>query len=310
MKCLIVDQMHEKTDQFFNEIGLEVEYQPDITRSEILDCIGGYEGMVIRSKTPVDKELIEKATKLRFIARAGAGVDNLDVELLEEKNIAIINAPEGNRNALAEQSVGMLLSLLHHIVKADKEVRKGAWHREANRGVELAGKTVGLLGYGYMGQAFAKKLSVFGCNVLAYDKYKVNCTDKYCRQTTLQEVFDESDIFSIHVPLTGETKQMVDKEFIDSFKKNIYLLNTSRGEVLSLAACCEALESGKLLGLALDVLENERLNELTDEQRKNFSYLSTSNKTILTPHVAGWSFESYENISRVLAAKIKAFLTQ
>jgi len=309
MKCLIVDKMHGRTSSMLQQIGLEVDYEPNIGRPEIINRLPAYDGLIIRSKTSVDKELIDAAERLKFVGRAGAGVDNLDVELLEHKNIAIINAPEGNRNALAEQTVGMLMALLHNIVKGNNEVKQQIWDREGNRGVELSNKTVGLLGYGYMGAAFASKLKPFGCKVIAYDKYKSGYGDEYCQEATLDEVFEESDIFSIHVPLTEETRFMVDEDFINRFKKNIYLINTARGEVLSMRACCHALKAGKLKGAALDVLENEKLSTLDEEQKACFTYLCKSNNTILTPHVAGWSFESYEQISQVLTDKIKKFLT-
>lgn len=309
MKCLIVDFMHEKTIEFFDEVGLDSTYKPKANRQEILNVIGEFDGLVIRSKTKVDKELIAAGSNLKFVGRAGAGIDNLDVETLQSKGIEVINAPEGNRNALAEHCLGLLLSLLHNIVSSDKEVRQYIWDREGNRGVELAGKTVGLLGYGYMGQAFAQKLQPFGCNVIAYDKYKNNYGDGFCKEATLETVFKDSDIFSIHVPLTGETKQMVNHAFIDSFAKDIYLINTARGEVLDLADSCKALSSGKIRGLALDVLENEKLDTLNERQKESFKFLKESNRTILTPHVAGWSHESYENISKVLAHKIGVFIS-
>lgn len=310
MKCLIVDQMHENISVLLKEAGVEVDYRPEISRDEILYSIGHYDGLIIRSKTNVDNELIEAADNLKFVGRAGAGVDNLNVERLEAKGINIFNAPEGNRNALGEHTIGLLLALLHKIVKADREVRNKHWLREENRGIELSGKTVGLLGYGNMGQAFAQKLSSFQCEVLAYDKYKDNYGDDHCTQASLEEVFDKSDIFSIHVPLTSETRHMVDVNFIRSFRKDIYLINTARGEILSLKSCCESLKSGKIRGLALDVLENEKLETLSPEQQKCFDQLASSDRVILTPHVAGWSYESYQQISEVLASKIIQFITE
>lgn len=310
MRCLIVDQMHESTTQLLEKVGLEVDYRPEISRTEILSIIEPYEGLIIRSKTKVDTELIEAASSLRFVGRAGAGVDNLNVEKLEEKGIKILNAPEGNRNALGEHTIGLLLALLHKIVKADREVRKKQWLREDNRGVELSGKTVGLLGYGNMGQAFAQKLSSFQCEVLAYDKYKDNYTNDHCEQASLDELFERCDIFSIHVPLTAETRDMVDLNFIKSFKKDIYLINTARGEILNFKSCCQGLNSGKIRGLALDVLENEKLEKLTAEEQDCFSELAASDRVILTPHVAGWSYESYRQISEVLASKIGQFIAE
>lgn len=310
MRCLIVDQMHEKTKDLLEEVGLQVDYRPDITREEIISEIGDYEGLIIRSKTKVDSSLIEAAKQLKFVGRAGAGVDNLDVDRLEQKEIEIFNAPEGNRNALAEHTMGLLLALMHKIVKADKEVRNKKWLREDNRGTELSGKTVGLLGYGNMGQAFAQKLSAFECDVLAYDKYKKSYTNDNCKAAGLEELFERCDVFSIHIPLTSETRNMIDEKFIQSFKKDIYLLNTARGEILSFSACCDGLKSGKIKGLALDVLENEKIDQLSPAQLQCFEELADSDKVILTPHVAGWSYESYENISIVLAEKIGKYLSE
>ncbi|MDX1629848.1 MAG: NAD(P)-dependent oxidoreductase [Fulvivirga sp.] len=308
MKCLIIDHMHPAVVELLKAENIEVDYHPDISWDDVKNIIHDYEGLVVRSKLKVDQPIIDSGTKLKFVARAGAGTDNIDTQLLEEKDIKIINAPEGNRNALAEHTMGMLLSLLHNITKSNEEIKKGAWHREANRGTELAGKTVGLLGYGFMGQAFAKKLKAFDCRVIAYDKYKNGFSDEYCKEVSMQTIFDESDIFSIHVPLTEETKNLVNFDFIKSFNKKIYLLNTSRGDVLSMKTCRQVLEHDIVFGIGLDVLENENLNKLSDEQRDLFDYLRDSDRVVITPHVAGWSTESYEQISRVLANKIIDFL--
>lgn len=305
MKCIIADYMHEKTSDLLEAIGLEVNYQPKITTEELKQQLSGYDGLVIRSKAVVDEKLIGNAT-LKFIARAGAGMDNIDEGYLLKKGIAIINAPEGNRNALAEHALGMLLSLLNHINTGNKEIREGLWLREKNRGYELADKTVGLLGYGYMGQAFAKKLSALGCRVIAFDKYKNLYTDKYCLQVSQEDLFKQTDIFSIHVPLTSETKKMVDLNYLNRFKKDIWLINTSRGGVLSIQGLCKALEMGKVRGAALDVLENEQLDALTQEQEYAFNCLKKADNVIFTPHVAGWSYESYYKISQVIADKIAA----
>ena len=304
MKCLIADYMHNDIELLLSDAGLEADYRPDISREEIKRHIAEYEGLIIRSKTQVDAELLREANRLRFVARAGAGIDNLDVDALNQRGIKIINAPEGNSNAVGEHSVAMLLALLNNIAKADKEVRQGLWDREGNRGYELYGKTVGLLGYGHMGRAFAKKLKSFECRVLAYDKYKNGYTDGHAQEASMQDIYDEADIFSIHVPLTTETRGMVDEAYLQRFKKNIFILNTARGEILPFKGLCHAIGSGKVMGAALDVLENEKINSLTPEQQKYFEFLVNSDKTILTPHVAGWSFESYEKINRVLVDKI------
>jgi len=308
MKCLIVDKMHEETTDMLVEIGLKVDYEPHITREEIKSVISEYHGIIIRSKTPLDKELIDLATNLHFVGRAGAGVDNLDVDYLKAKDIAIMNAPEGNRNALGEHTVGMLLSLLNNIAKSDREVRNLSWDREGNRGYELFGKTVSLLGFGNMGEAFARKLKAFDCKVLAYDKYKKSFGSEYAIEASLDQIYSESDVFSIHVPLTEETRGMVNEVFLNKFQKKIYLLNTSRGEVLPFNACLHGLKQGIIKGVGLDVLENEKLNELDVNQKSAFEYLATSDKVIMTPHIAGWSFESYKKISLVLREKIKQFM--
>lgn len=306
MKCLIVDYMYDNIEQLLTEAGMDADYQPEISRKGIMEIIGNYEGMIIRSKTRVDAELIAGAQKLKFVGRAGAGIDNLDEELLKSRNIKIINAPEGNRNALGEHCIALLLSLLNNIVKADREVRQGIWDREGNRGYELSGRTVALLGYGNMGMFFARKLKAFDCEVLAYDKYKTGFEDGFVRVASMEEIYERADIFSLHVPLTRETYGLVDYDYLNRFKKNIYLINTSRGEVVPLRGLCQALENGRVIGAGLDVLENEKLDKFNEEDQKLFHFLVNSNKTILTPHVAGWSYESYEKINRVLVDKIKA----
>lgn len=308
MKCLIVDYMHESIEQDLLDIGVQSDYQPTITREEILNIISDYEGLIVRSKVKVDEDLVAHADKLLFVGRAGAGIDNLDEEILAEKNIAIFNAPEGNRNAVGEQCLGMLLSLMNNVVKADKEVRNLEWDREGNRGEELEGKTVAIVGYGFMGQSFAKKLKGLGVNILAYDKYKSDFGDDQVKQATMDEVYLEADIISLHIPLTEETRDMVDYDYIKQFAKKVYFINSSRGEVVPLEGVCKHMQEGKIKAAALDVLENEKLKTLTELQRKSFDYLSKTNKTILTPHVAGWSFESYERINKVLVGKIKDYL--
>lgn len=286
-------------------IGYEAYYRPDIQREELLQIIGKYEGLIVRSKTNIDKALIEKADRLKFVARAGAGVDQIDVEVLQSRHIHLLNAPEGNRDALAEHAIGMLLCLLNKIHWADQQVRKGIWDREGNRGVELMGKTIGLIGYGHMGQAFARRLSGFGVQVLAYDKYRQNYGDAYARKASMEQIFEQTDVLSFHIPLTAETQYMVDVSYLNSFKRNIYLINTARGEIIKLEVLAKMLENGKLRGAVLDVLENEKLNRLTLSQQTAFNKIIQSERVIFTPHVAGWTYESYEKINQVLVAKIK-----
>jgi D-3-phosphoglycerate dehydrogenase len=303
--CLIIDKTHESIVPLLEGIGYEADYRPDIQREELMQIIGKYVGLIVRSKTNIDKALIEKASRLKFVARAGAGVDQIDVEVLQSRHIHLLNAPEGNRDALAEHAMGMLLCLLNKIHWADQQVRKGIWDREGNRGVELMGKTVALIGYGFMGQAFARRLSGFGVQVLAYDKYRQNYGDAYAREASMEQIFEQTDILSFHIPLTTETQHMVDVSYLNSFKRNIYLINTARGEIIKLEVLVKMLESGKLKGAVLDVLENEKLNRLTPSQQAAFNKIIQSERVIFTPHVAGWTYESYEKINRVLASKIK-----
>jgi len=304
--CLIIDLMHESITPLLEEIGWKVDYRPTINRQEIIQSIHKYEGLIVRSKTAIDQEIIEKATKLKWIGRAGAGLDQLDVALLEEKNIAVLNAPEGNRDALGEHAITILLTLLNKVHTADREVRQAKWDREGNRGVELMGKTVGIIGYGFMGQAFARRLQGFGVQVLAYDKYKTAYGDAFAQEASLAQIFEHADILSLHVPLTYETHFMITHEFLQNFKKDIFFLNTARGKNVSLKTLSEALASGKLKGAALDVLENEKIGKLTTDQQYYFDQLIDSDRVVFTPHVGGWTFESYEKINQTLVSKIKA----
>ena len=306
MNFLIIDEMHKGLLKLLDEIGINGDYQPNIGKEEVADKLIGYDGFVVRSKVFVDQQLLEHADRLKYVCRAGAGIDNLDVDYIESRGIKIINAPEGNRNALAEHTVGLLFSLLNNIVKSDKEVKSMKWDREGNRGNEIQGKTVGLIGYGFMGEAFASKMVHFGCKVIVYDKYKKNIIGKGVEQVELSEIFNKAEVLSIHVPLTDETRFMVNDEFLSKFKNPIWFINTSRGEVASLDSIKTNLLANRLLGVALDVIENEKLNTFTDNQKKTFNELSSFDNVILTPHVAGWSFESYERINEVLVEKLKA----
>ena len=308
MKILIIDEMHESIIPLLKEINLEVDYLPDIKRQEIISILENYEGLIVRSKTSIDAELLQQAKKLMFVARAGAGVDNVEVKQLEKRNIRLLNAPEGNRDALAEHAMGMLLSLFNKINLADLEVKSGKWDREGNRGVELMGKTIGLLGYGNMGEAFAKRLSSFGCEIIAFDAEKTGFSKQHVQEVSLEILKEKSQILSLHIPMNSENKGIVDYEFLNGFKKLDYIINTSRGEVLILKDLLQMLHEHKLKGAALDVLENEKLNALSEEESFIFHQLTKLKQVILTPHVAGWSFESYEKINRVLSQKIKSLI--
>ncbi|WP_442592253.1 2-hydroxyacid dehydrogenase [Pedobacter sp. AW31-3R] len=301
-KILIIDDLHPVFKERAIAAGYEVDDLPKITREETLAIISGYVGIAVRTKFRIDKELMDVAAQLKFIARAGAGLDNIDEGYASSKGIKMMNAPEGNRDAVGEHAVGMLLSLINNHRKADIEVRHGIWDREGNRGWELKGKTVGIIGYGFMGSSFAEKLSGFGVRVLAYDKYKTGFSDAYAQEASMEEIVKHSDVLSLHIPLTAETRQMVDGEYFFHFKKNIFFINTARGEVVQTKAVLDAIKSGKIMGAGLDVLEAEKFPNLSNQDW--YEELRTSEKVILTPHVGGWTFESYRKISEVLADKL------
>lgn len=306
LKCLIIDSMHESIFDMLTEIGVSYDYRPTITRQEIKSVLMNYDGLMVRSKTVVDRDLLGETPTLKFIARAGAGIDNLEEDYILSKGIAIVHAAEGNRDAVGEYAVGALLSLMRNIPKADKEVRAMVWEREGNRGEEIMGKTIGLIGYGNMGQSFARRLKGFECKVLAYDKYKTNLSDSYATESTMDELHREADILSLHIPLTAETRAMVDEQYLSRFDKKLILVNTSRGEIVPFESVVQGFATNKLRGAVLDVLENEKLSTLTERQTAAFNSLKVRTDVIFTPHIAGWTFESHIKINVALTKKIKA----
>ena len=306
-KILIADDMHGCIISLMEENGFEPVYSPLITREEILAIIDGFIGLVIRSKTSVDRELIDAGKQLKFVARAGAGMDKVDYEYLKSKGIEVINAPEGNRDALGEHAIGMLLSLLHKIPYGNSGVGNGKWDREGNRGIELKGKIVGVYGVGNMGMSFAKKLSGFECEVIGYDKYKKGLDQTYIKQVDLQEFMDKTEILSIHIPLHEETKYLFDSDYLRKFPNLKVLINTSRGEVLRTKDLVGLMEDESIYGACLDVLENEKITHYSKEEKALLNKLTGLPNVIITPHVGGWTFESYERISEVIAEKIISF---
>lgn len=302
-KILIVDDLHPVFKEQAIAMGYQVDDEPSITRTQTLARIKDYAGIAVRTKFRIDEEIFAAATNLKFVARAGAGLDNIDDKIALARNIKLINAPEGNRDAVGEHATGLLLSLMNNFRQADSEIRNGIWNREGNRGYELKGKKVGIIGYGYMGQSFAKKLAGFEVDVMAYDKYKTGFSDAFAREVSMEEIVKHSDILSLHIPLTPETKQMVDDEYFYHFKKPIFFINTARGEIVSTKAVLKNIKSGKILGAGLDVLETEKFPAL-DEQVW-YNELKACDKVLLTPHVGGWTFDSYRKISEVLADKLK-----
>lgn len=302
-KLLIIDDLEESFQIEAEQMGYQVDYVPNITKAEALAVLHEYDGVAVRSKFNFDKEVIDKGTKLKFIARAGAGMDNIDEAYAAEKNIALINAPEGNRDAVAEHAMGMLLSLMNKLRQADMQVRNKLWDREGNRGYELMGKTVAIIGYGNNGSALAKRLKGFGVKVLAYDKYKTGFSDEYAQEASMEEVVKHADVLSLHIPLTRETRQLVNDEYLRHFKKPIFFLSLARGEITNTRSILNGIKAGRILGAGLDVLEVEKFPKLGEQAWYND--LINEPKVLLSPHVGGWTFESYRKISEVLAAKLK-----
>lgn len=306
--CLIIDDMHPAIFSILEELGIEAHYEPLIKKEEVLDRIASYDGVIVRSKLKLDKTFFAQATRLKFIARAGSGTDNIDVAEAQRLGIEILNAPEGNRDAVAEHAMALLLNLLNRIKISDEEVRNKVWMREANRGIELGHQTVGIIGYGNTGRAFSKRLSGFGCKVLAYDIHGIEHPENGTVTASMETIFAEADILSLHIPLNEANKHLVDSVFLGQFKKPIWLVNTARGELVKTANLIEALDNGNVRGAGLDVLENEKLTSYSASENQLFEQLALMNNVILTPHVAGWTHESYRKISEVLGGKIKDFL--
>ncbi|AKQ45220.1 phosphoglycerate dehydrogenase [Rufibacter radiotolerans] len=307
-RCLVVDLMHESLMPMLQAMGVEVTYVPDIKKEEVPALLPQYHMLVVRSKMRITAELLTHAPNLQVLARAGAGVDNIDDGVLEARNITLINAPEGNRDAVGEHTLGLLLTLFRKINQGDRQIREGQWLREDNRGEELGGKTVGLIGYGHMGKAFARRLMGFDCEVLAYDRQPVENPFAHVRLTSLEEIQEKAQVLSLHIPYTKENHHFVDARLLASFAHPLWLLNTARGEVLDHEALVEAMKTGHVLGAALDVLENEKLKALTPPQQERLDYLLQHPRVILTPHIAGWTHESYVRINEVLVQKLQAYL--
>lgn len=306
-KVLFIDSVHPILAERLSNRGFLCVDATKMSKSSIEQELEESYGLVIRARFVLDKEFLSSAHQLKFIARSGSGLENIDQHFCKERGIQLFNSPEGNRNAVAEHALGMLLCLLNKLNQADRQVKNGVWDREGNRGEELDGKTFALIGYGNNGSAFAKKLRGFDVKILAYDKYKSGFGDRFVHECTLEAIFQQADIVSFHVPLNKETKYFVDAPFLNSFKKPIRLLNLSRGKIVNTKDLVEALKSKKVIGACLDVLEFERKSfESFFEQHlpEEFNYLINSEHVILSPHVGGWTVESYFKLSNVLADKI------
>ena len=307
MKILHLDSNHPLLLKMLKEAGFSNEENYRSSKSEVEEIISNYDGIVIRSRFNSDKQFLDTAKNLKFIARVGAGLESIDIDYADKLGIKLIAAPEGNRNAVGEHALGMLLSLFNNLNKADREVKNGLWNREANRGIELDGKTVGIIGYGNMGKAFAKKLRGFDCEVLCYD-IKDNVGDECATQVSLKELQQKTEVLSLHTPWTPLTDKMINSEFINSFSKPFWLINTARGKSVVTTDLVSALKSEKILGAGLDVLEFEKLSFETlfdsDNLPNSLKELFAMDNVILSPHIAGWTVESKENLAKVIAEKI------
>ena len=303
-RILIIDEVHPSLFPMLEGIGIAYDYRPEIKPIEVCEVLAGFDGLIVRSKMRITADTIKLADKLKFVARAGAGLDNIDAEALLEKGIALLGANEGNQQAVGEHALGMLLSLMRNITRGDRQVRGKVWLREENRGEEISGKTVGIIGYGHMGQSFARVLSGFGCRILAYDRYSPEKIFAPAESVSLEELQAEADIVSLHIPYIPENRTFANEGFLQGFRKPIWFMNTSRGEVVDQTALVTSLQTGKLKGAALDVLENEKPHTLTKLQQETFDFLANADNVVLTPHIAGWTHESYVQINKVLVEKI------
>ncbi|MEZ4949562.1 MAG: NAD(P)-dependent oxidoreductase [Saprospiraceae bacterium] len=308
---VFTDQTHDYLAEKLQNEGFDCAFRFKDSREDIERDLHKYVGLVCKSRIPINRSFLEFGKNLKFVARAGVGVEHIDIEAAKDFGISVLKSPEGSRDAVGEHTIGMLLGLMNNLMRAHVQVRQKQWIRKPNTGVELKGKTVGILGYGNMGNAFAKRLTGFGCEVIAYDKYKSNYGDQYAAEVRLDELFEKADVLSIHIPYEGGNHYFVNEEFISSFQKDIWLVNTARGLVLETHALVNALESGKVQGAALDVIEYEEMsfdNFTFDNLPAPLEYLLQADNVVLAPHIAGWSEESYEGHARVLADKILAFM--
>lgn len=302
---LIVDDVHEILLEKLTNNDIKFDYRPEFSKKDASQILSQYTGLIIRSKFQVDSDFIDLSSNLEFIARAGAGMDNIDEDYARTRGITLLAANEGNCDAVGEHMIGMLLNLMNNHNRANMQIATGTWDREGNRGYELKGRTVALIGYGHNGQAMAKKLSGFDVKVIAYDKYKTGFTDEYAQEVSMEEVVRQADVLSFHIPLTKETKGLVDNEYLFHFRKPIFFLMGARGGIVDIQAVLKALDTGKIVGAAFDVLPVEKFPSLA--QQSWYSSLTARDNVILSPHVAGWTFESYFKLSDILAEKIIAF---
>ena len=307
-KVLFINPAHPILSDALEGMGFQCDFQTEAPKEDLAERLADYSGIVIRSRFQLDRAFLERGTQLRFIARYGVGLEHIDLEYAAHQNIPVFNSPEGSKDTVAEHALGMILNLMNHIGRADREIRAGLWNREPNRGTELMGKTIGILGYGNLGQAFARRLTGLGVKTIAYDKYKSGYGDEFAEEVDLAGLHRESDILSIHIPYETANHYFIDGAFIDAFQKPIYLINTARGLVLHTGDLVKRLVAGKVIGAGIDVIEYEEgsFAHLTiDELPEPFQQLRKANNVILTPHIAGWSHMAKKRHAEVLAGKIR-----
>jgi D-3-phosphoglycerate dehydrogenase len=307
VKILITDKVHDVLINSLTQKKCEVTYDTSVNNQALEKIIHLYDGIIINSKIIMDKSMIDKGSNLKFIGRLGSGLEIIDVAYAESKGIKVYNSPEGNRNAVAEHEMGLLLALMNNILRADAEVRQFSWNREKNRGTEIKGKTIGIIGLGHTGCAFAEKLYNWGVRVISYDKYKTEypVTVAFVEKTDLRTIINEADIISLHLPLTSETNYMINGSFLQQCKRGVIISNTSRGQIVDTKALIEHLHSGHVGGACLDVFENEKPETFSESEKELYSSLYEFQNVVLTPHIAGWTHESLELIASILFEKIK-----